>query len=114
MQYKTFACYSKLNALDRKHSKFCDYHEYIVRCEFNAAAIGKADSFRLTSPINKLFATERFVYEVLRHRLSGFRFKRVWSSATGGVTLDDPVMEFERFPPAPARAGARNARQCAT
>jgi hypothetical protein len=99
MQYKTFVCYLKLDALDKQRSRFHEYHEYIVRYEFDAAAVGDANIFRLTSPINRLYVTERFVHEVLRHRLSGFRFKRVWSSATGGVTLDDPVMEFERFAP---------------
>lgn len=99
MQYETFACYLKLDALDKQRSHFDGYHERIVRYEFDAAAVGDADIFRLTNLINRLYVTERFVSEVLRHRLSGFRFKRVWSSATGGVTLDDPVLEFDHFPP---------------
>ena len=37
--------------------------------------------------------------EVRRHRLSGFRFRRLWSSDQGGVPLEDPVMIYERFPP---------------
>lgn len=34
-----------------------------------------------------------------RHRLTDFRFRRIWSSDEGGVLLKDPIMVFERFLP---------------
>lgn len=45
MQYKIFVCYLKLDGLNKKRSRFHDYHEYIVQYEFNADVIGDADIF---------------------------------------------------------------------
>lgn len=70
-----------------------------VRCyEFKPDALEGADIFRLHGRVGQLFVTDRFTNEVLKHRLSGFRFKLLWSNETGGVVLDDSAMVFERFP----------------
>ncbi len=59
----------------------------------------EANVFRLHGQVGQLFVMDRFTSEVLTQWLSGFWLKRLWSSETGGVLLDDSVTVFERFPP---------------
>lgn len=99
MGYRLFVCYRHIDALDTARTKHEEGLEgLITQFEFNAAALEGVDIFRLSNRVGRLFVSHRVVSEVFRHRLSGFRFKLLWSSETGGVVLDDSAMVFERFP----------------
>ena len=100
MGYRMFVCYRHIDALDTARTEHEEGFEgFITRFEFHPAALEGVDIFRLSNRVGRLFVSERFVTEVRRHRLSGFRFRRLWSSDRGGVPLEDPVMIYERFPP---------------
>lgn len=100
MGYRMFVCYRHVDALDTVRTKHEEgFVGFITQFEFHAAALAGVDIFRLSNRVGRLFVSEHFVQEVRRHRLSGFRFRHLWSSDRGGVTLNDPVMIYERFPP---------------
>ena len=104
MGYKTFICYRRIDALDAGRCLYMKTLSYIIsRYEFKPDALEGADIFRLQGQVGQLFVTDHFIGEVRKHRLSGFRYRRLWSSDTGGVLLDDPVMVFEQFPPGAGR-----------
>ena len=100
MGYRIFVCYQHIDALDTARTEHQDkFEDYITRFEFHPAALEGVDIFRLSNRVGRLFVSDRFVSEVRRRRLSGFRFRRLWLSDRGGVPLEDPVMIYERFPP---------------
>ena len=100
MGYRMFVCYQHVDALDTARTEHQDkFEDYITRFEFRPDALEGVDIFRLSNRVGRLFVSDRFVSEVRRHRLSGFRFRRLWSQDHGGVLLEDPVMIYERFPP---------------
>jgi hypothetical protein len=100
MGYRMFVCYRHIDALDTVRTKHEEgFVGFITQFEFHAAALEGMDMFRLSNRVGRLLVSEHFVQEVRRHRLSGFRFRHLWSSDRGGVTLKDPVMIYERFPP---------------
>jgi len=100
MGYRMFVCYRHVDALDTARTEHEEgFESLITRYEFHAAALEGMDIFRLSNRVGRLFVSERFVTEVRRHRLSGFRYRQVWSSEKGGVAIQDPVMIYERFPP---------------
>lgn len=99
MGYRMFVCYRHIDALDTVRTTHEEGLEgLITQFEFNAAALEGVDIFRLSNRVGRLFVSHRVVSEVFKHRLSGFRFKLLWSSETGGVVLDDSAMVVERFP----------------
>ena len=94
-----FVCYRHIDALDTVRTKHEEGFEgFITQFEFNSATLEGVDIFRLSNRVGRLFVSHRVVSEVFKHRLSGFRFKLLWSSETGGVALADPTRVFERFP----------------
>ena len=100
MGYQMFVCYRHIDALDTDPTKHEEGFEgLITQFEFHAAALEGVDIFRLSNRVGRLVVSHRFVSEVFKHRLSGFRFKHLWSSETGGVALAAPIRVFERFPP---------------
>ena len=100
MGYKMFVCYRHIDALDTERTRHEDgITGFVTQFEFKAHELQGVDIFRLSNRVGRLFVSENFMQEVRRHRLSGFRFKHVWSSETGGTTIDDPIMIYERFPP---------------
>ncbi len=94
-----FVCYRHIDALDTIRTKHEEGFEgLITQFEFHAATLQGVDIFRLSNRVGRLFVSHRIVSEVFKHRLSGFRFKLLGSSETGGVALADSAMVFERFP----------------
>ena len=99
MGYRMFVCYRHIDALDTIRTKHEEGFEgLITQFEFHAATLQGVDIFRLSNRVGRLFVSHRIVSEVFKHRLSGFRFKLLGSSETGGVALADSAMVFERFP----------------
>ncbi len=99
MGHRLFVWYRHIDALDTVRTKREEgFPSFITRHEFQSTMLEGVDIFRLSNRIGRLFVSERFVQEVRRHRLSGFRFRHIWSSDQGGVALADPVMIYERFP----------------
>jgi len=97
--YQLFVCYRHIDALDTVWTKHEEGLEGIItHFEFHTAVLEGVDIFRLSNRAGRLFVSEHFKQEVLRRRLSGFRFRQLWSSDQGGVTLKAPVMIYERFP----------------
>jgi len=110
-----FVCYCHIDALDTARTKHEEgFESFITQFEFYAAAFESVDIFRLSNRAGRLFVSERFVHEVRRHRLSGFRFRQLWSSDQGGVALEDGFSSTNAFLRATARPCARSARRCAT
>ena len=100
MGYRMFVCYRHLDALDTVRTKHEEsFPSRMTQYEFHAEAFEGVHIFRLSNRVGRLYVSEHFVQETRRHRLSGFRFRLLWSSERGGVTLADPVMLHERFPP---------------
>ena len=100
MGYRMFVCYRHLDALDTVQTKHQEgFVDFITQYEFHDAIVEGVDIFRLSNRVGRLFVSEHFVQETRQHRLSGFRFRLLWSSDRGGVTLADSVMIHERFPP---------------
>ncbi len=97
--YQLFVCYRHIDALDTVRTKHGEGLEgLITHFEFHTAVLEGVDIFRLSNRAGRLFVSEHFEQEVLRHRLRGFRFRQLWSSDQGGVTLKAPAMIYERFP----------------
>jgi hypothetical protein len=99
MGYRMFVCYRHIDALDTVRTK-----QGGVRRLHHAIRVPRRRPRRhghvpVEQPGRPVLVSEHFVQEVRRHRLSGFRFRHLWSSDRGGVTLKDPVMIYERFPP---------------
>ncbi len=100
MGYQMFVCYRHIDALDTVRTKHEEgFPSRMTQYEFHAAVLEGVDIFRLSNRVGRLYVSEHFVQETRRHRLNGFRFRLLWSSERGGVTLADPVMLHERFPP---------------
>ncbi len=94
-----FVCYCHIDALDTARAKHEEgFESFITQFEFHAAAFESVEIFRPSNRVGRLFVSERFVHEVRRHRLSGFRFRQLWSSDQGGVALEYRVFIYERFP----------------
>ena len=99
MGYRMFVCYCHIDALDTARTKHEEgFESFITQFESHAAAYESVDIFRLSNRVGRLFVSERVVHEVRRHRLSGFRFRQLWSNDQGGVALEDRVFIYERFP----------------
>ena len=100
MGYRMIVCYRAIDALDPGrtiHEPGADYS--ITQFAFYPAPLEGVDLVRLSNRVGRLFVSERFVETVRQHRLTGFRFRHVWSIDLGGIPIEDPIHIFRRFEP---------------
>lgn len=102
--YELFVCYEQLDALDPERTVYFPPEQFgrneIKQYAFRPDVVADSDIFRVKGQIECLFVSDRFLQIVSRHRLTGFKFRPLWSSEAGSLaTLDDPARVFERFPP---------------
>ena len=98
--YKLFVCYREVDALDIEKSD-CTFFDdgkvwKVARHELRAEALASADVFRLKHQRHVVYVSDTFVRLTEEAGLTGFQFKPIWSSESGGIPID-PDHPFGHF-----------------
>jgi hypothetical protein len=100
--YKLFFVTRRLDALDLDNSevKFFESGNVwdVFRHELIPERIGDCHIFQLEHRRCFTFVSEKFVNTVKDNALVGFSFQKIWSSATGGVSIDPNYVPIDRYP----------------
>lgn len=99
-QHKLFICEHEIDALDRARSalkRFSDGGSSdMLRYELDGSLLRGMDVFRLKHRRARALVSDCFKALAEQHGLTGFVFKEIWSSDTGGVALTLPGIPIER------------------
>lgn len=100
--YKLFICEREIDALDQERSDLTRFEDGMVwkvlRYELKPDLLRDMHVVRLKHRRSRVFVSDHFVQQVDRHHLTGFVFREVWSSDTGGVQLPPEMPPIERVP----------------
>ena len=94
-RYKIFICEREIDAIDRERSEIvwfedADNIDYVLRYAFHDDVLLDRHVFRLKYLRATVLESDVFVRRAEAHQLTGFIFKELWSSETGGVRFPVP------------------------